>query len=188
MSLRVQHNRRSIRLEGYDYSQAGAYFVTLVTQDRELTFGAIKNDEMILNPMGELAAILWQTLPRRFPISLDECILMPNHFHGIIVIHDTRKGEAFGDQASPDILAHLPNASPLPPHGTQPGSLGAIIQNFKSVTARRINALRNTPGAPVWQRNYYEHILRDEDDLARVRRYIAENPLRWALDTENPLS
>ncbi len=184
----AQHSRHSIRLEGYDYSQAGAYFVTLVAKDRELAFGAIKDDEMLLNLIGKLVAVLWQALPRHFPVSLDECILMPNHFHGIVILSDPRRGEAFGDQAPLGRPSRLPNASPLPPRGTQPGSLGAIVQNFKSVSTRRINALRGTPGAPVWQRNYYEHILWDENDLARVRRYIADNPLRWALDRENPLA
>jgi putative transposase len=188
-----RHHRRSIRLPGYDYGSAGAYFVTICTHQRELLF-----DDPVLRRVAET---LWQRIPRHFPhVRLDEWVVMPNHLHGLVVITgDPRRGEAspaIGSHAEPvpasetgSVSQVVPrDASPLPrrPNGVSSGSLGAIIGNFKSVTARRINRLRRTPGAPVWQRNYYEHIVRDERALNAIRQYIADNPARWAWDTYNP--
>jgi REP element-mobilizing transposase RayT len=188
-----RHHRRSIRLRGYDYRQAGSYFVTICTHQRELLF-----EHPVLRRVAET---LWQRIPRHFPyVRLDEWVVMPNHIHGIVVIlEDQRRGEASpgtgshteqlpaGETGLADQVAYG-DASPLPrrPSGVPSGSLGAIIGNFKSVTARRINRLRHTPGAPVWQRNYYEHIVRDERALNAIRQYIADNPARWAWDTYNP--
>jgi putative transposase len=203
-----RHHRRSIRLPGYDYGSAGAYFVTLCTHQRDLLF-----EDPLLRRVVET---LWQRIPRHFPhVRLDEWVVMPNHIHGILVItDDPRRGEAspatdshaepahsgetlLVDQvsprdASPPLVDQVSprDASPLPqrPGGLSSGSLGALIGNFKSVTARRINRLRRTPGAPVWQRNYYEHIVRDEHALNAIRQYIADNPARWAWDTYNPVA
>lgn len=181
-----RHHRRSIRLKGYDYTQAGAYFVTLITHQRECILGEIVAEEMRASPLGEIAAACWDDLPHHFTnAALDAWVVMPNHLHGIVVI-TTEKSEASAQTVSrpPDSLAA--DASPLQPIGTQSGSWGAIIQNFKSVAARKINQRRSTPGAPVWQRNYYERIIRNERELDATRRYIAQNPLRWALDKDNP--
>ena len=116
-------------------------------------------------------------------MQLDAWVVMPNLVHGIIVItSDECRGEALPAEGS-----SAANASPLQrPAGVAPGSLGAIIGNFKSVAARRINGLRGTPGAPVWQRNYYEHVARDERELNAIRQYIVDNPARWDYDTYNP--
>jgi putative transposase len=187
------HHRRSIRLPAYDYGSAGAYFVTLCTHERELIF----EDPVVRR----VAETLWQHIPGHFPhVRLDEWVVMPNHLHGILVItDDPRRGEAslaIDSGAEPVPAGGIGfvgqgaagDASPLParPCCAAAGSLGAIIGNFKSVTARRINRLRHTPGAPVWQRNYYEHIVRDERTLNAIRQYIADNPARWAWDTYNP--
>ena len=196
----LKHHRRSIRLKGYDYARAGAYFVTLVTHGRECILGEIVDGEMRVNLLGEIAAYYWQELPRHFArVTLDAFVVMPNHTHGIILIGMNdgdvrgagrggipRKDEASAVQVAGMSRRSSADASPLPPRGTQTGSVGAIVQNFKSVTTRKINQRRGAPGAPVWQRNYYEHIIRDEASLNRIRRYIAENPLRWALDDNNP--
>lgn len=183
----LKHHRRSIRLKGYDYAHAGAYFVTLVTRGRECIFGEIVDGEMRANPLGEIAAYYWQELPRHFAlVTMDAFVVMPNHAHGIIMIAADSTGEASAAQVSDTSRRSSADASPLRPIGTQSGSLGAVVQNFKSVTTRKINQRRATPGAPVWQRNYYERIIRDEAELNRIRRYIVENPLRWALDAENP--
>jgi putative transposase len=188
-----RHHRRSIRLSGYDYRQAGAYFVTICTYQRELVF-----DDPVLRRVAET---LWQRIPRHFPhVELDAWVVMPNHLHGIIVITgDVCRGEASQEilsttEPTTDVVTDSSgrrvagDASPLPqrPVGPPPGSLGAIVGNFKSVTARRINRLRRAPGMPVWQRNYYEQIVRDERALNAARRYIMENPVRWAWDTYNP--
>ena len=181
-----KHHRRSIRLKGYDYTQPGAYFVTLVAHQRDCLFGEIVDDKMRLNAVGELAQGIWLSLPRHFPaLTLDEWVIMPNHLHGVLVIGgageaDHRKGEASAVRLSGIAEPLAADASPL--HGTQSASVGAIVQNYKSVTARKINAHRRTPGALVWQRNYYEHIVRNDADLHRIRQYIVNNPLKWTLD------
>ena len=158
------HHRRSIRLKGYDYSQVGAYYVTIVAAHRECLFGEIENGEMCLNDLGNIVREEWlQTAQVRPNVELDEFVVMPNHFHGILAIA--------GDDRAP-----------------HPGSLGAIMSQFKSIVTKRVNEMRDTPGAPVWQRNYYEHIMRDDGDLNRIREYIINNPANWDADDENPKS
>jgi len=179
------HHRRSIRLPGYDYAQAGAYFVTICTHQRECLLGQVHGGAVRLSDYGELVEECWRGLPLHFGhIEVDVHVIMPNHIHGIILI----LGEAPDGGSAGRYRPALPpsGASPLQPaNGTRPGSLSAIVQNLKSVSARRINQLRGTPGAAVWQRNYYEHIIRNERRLAEVRRYILENPARWDLDHYN---
>jgi REP element-mobilizing transposase RayT len=202
-----KHHRRSIRLQGHDYTQAGAYFVTIVTHNREPLFGDVVDGEMALNAYGRVAATIWQRVPRHFPhVQLDEWTVMPNHVHGIIVITDTthRRGDAFLVRHSDDFgTAHgelsiapqvpdgecvAPTAERAIPTGPPSGSLGAIVGNFKSVTSRRINRMRKTPGVPIWQRNYYERIIRNERELNAIRQYIYDNPAHWLNDAENPVA
>jgi len=173
--------RRSIRLKGFDYTRPGAYFVTLCTHNRQCLFGdfVIVDGEVQLNERGGIVTACWNNIPHHFSnITIDAFIVMPNHVHGIIIINDAAVGAKHSLNSA--------NASPLPPTGTQPGSLAAIVQNYKSVSTRKINAVRSAPGHPVWQRNYYEHIIRTDSDLARIRRYIANNPLQWTQDRLNP--
>jgi len=177
-----KHHRRSIRLKDYDYTRPGAYFVTLVTWQRQHRFGEIIDGEKHLNTPGDILKSCWLRLPDHFPVRLDAWVIMPNHFHAILLLQDSRKGEA---SAHVDLIhpsAHQADASPRQPIGTQPGSLGAILQNFKSVTTRKINQIHNSPGVPVWQRNYYEHILRSEAEWQRIYSYIVANPHRWIED------
>lgn len=179
------HHRRSIRLKGYDYSQTGAYFVTLVSCRRVSLFGNMQGDKIVLSEMGKMVKRCWLNLPEIFNIQLDEWVIMPNHLHGIIWILDSRTGEATA-QTNYDLSISLRAvASPQQrPIGTQPGSLGAIIQNFKSVSTRKINHMRSTLGVRIWQRNYYERIIRDEEEWGRIRLYIQENPAQWKEDIE----
>ncbi len=173
-----RHHRRSIRLRGYDYRQEGAYFVTIVTQDRACPFGQVVNRDMGLNEHGEIAMECWQNIPAHFPnVELDEFIIMPNHVHGILVITNNDATDVGATHASP-----LPKS----PHGPQSASVGAVVGSYKSAVTKRFNARRHTPGAAVWQRNYYEHIIRDDESLGRIRQYILDNPARWATDRENP--
>jgi REP element-mobilizing transposase RayT len=170
-----KHHRRSIRLKGYDYTQAGAYFVTIVTQDRECLFGEVVEGEMRVNPFGEIVAWAWNDLPNHNPhVELDAFVVMPNHVHGIVLIVDDLVGA--GSEPAPTMAMVTTRRHGLP----------EIVRQFKTFSARRINALRGTPGATVWQRNYYEHIIRNEASLNRIREYILTNPLRWHLDVENP--
>lgn len=177
-SNRNRHHRLSIRLIGYDYTQPGAYFVTVCTKDRECLFGKVVDEEMQLNVLGHIARQCWLAIPDHFPQTvLDEFIVMPNHMHGIIWI--TKKPD--------DGNAGATHASPLPPpRGPKRRSIGAIVGLFKSAVTKRINEMCGTPSASMWPRNYYEHNTRDESSLNRIRQYILENPIRWHLDRENP--
>jgi putative transposase len=173
----LRSRKNSLRLKNFDYSLAGGYFVTLTTWQRIPLFGNITDNKVQLNLAGQCAAVLLQNLPRHFSICLDTWVIMPDHLHAILIL-ESRTGEASGRQSGLSKINITPDASARP-QGTLPGSLGAVIQNYKSLTTRRINALRNTPDQPVWQRNYYEHIIRDDNDLDRIRVYIRDNPAKW---------
>ena len=187
-----RHRRRSIRLRGYDYTQPGAYFVTVCTHHREPLFGQVTNGEMILNEWGRIVWEEWfRSAEIRAEIELfpDEFVVMPNHIHGIVWIVETRDSAKY-ENARPTVGAHgnAPGAhrrAPLHLH-RPPRSLGSFIAGFKSIVTKRINARRGTPGARIWQRNYWEHIIRDERALDAIRRYIEANPQRWHLDRYNP--
>jgi len=186
----LKHHRRSIRLKGYDYSAPGAYFITVCVHNRECALGEIVDGEMRLNEAGEIVVACWQAIPAHFVhVGLDLFVVMPNHLHGIIVLEAYAmggKGEASAVEQAGISGVLAADASPLRMDGTPPGSIPAIVQNFKSVSSRRLNALRATPGAHFWQRNYYEHIVRNEAGLARIRTYIQNNPARWARDQLHP--
>lgn len=167
--------RRSIRLPGYDYTQAGAYFVTVCTHRRACLFGDVDGENARLSSVGRIVASSWEWLAERYPyVETDLYVVMPNHLHGILwlVADPDRRG---GSRAAP---------TPTPEGRRKP--LGQLIGAFKTVSTKRINNIRETPGTPIWQRNYYEHVIRNEDDLLEVRRYIRDNPARWHDDEENP--
>ena len=169
-----KHCRRSIRLQGYDYSRPGAYFVTVCTRNRKCLFGEIIEGRMVLNDYGKVVAMAWDAIPRHFPdVEIDMFQIMPNHVHGIVVISAGR-----GTACRAPTMERFGKAVY--------GSLATIIRSFKSAVTKYINELRNTPGAKLWQRNYYDHIIRNEDELDRIRRYISDNPAKWKLDRENP--
>ncbi|MCI0527389.1 MAG: hypothetical protein L0Y56_08085 [Nitrospira sp.] len=176
------HHRRSIRLKGYDYAQAGAYFLTICAQNRECLFGDVVDGMMQLSQFGRVVEGEWlRTVTVRPNIKLDVFVIMPNHFHGIIVLTDIiqavhREGVGATRRVAP--TKH--------PTGPISGSVGAIVGQFKSITSKRTNEMRNTPGIPVWQRNYYEHIIRNEQDLSQIREYILNNPVKWELDELYP--
>jgi putative transposase len=171
-------HRHSIRLRDYDYSQEGAYFVTICTHNKESIFGDVVNGKMQLNEYGHLVEAEWlKTANIRDNIELDAFVIMPNHFHGILAIVDNcsrgtaRCAPTFANRQFGKIMS---------------ASLPAIVRSFKSAVTRRINELRSASNMPVWQRNYYEHVIRNEDDLAEIREYITNNPQKWDLDSENP--
>lgn len=180
-----KHNRRSIRLKGYDYSTAGAYFITLCTQNREHLFGYISKGRMYLNPAGEMVVKYWHKLPEKFAyVTLDTFILMPNHCHFIIVLEDHPASLTSPYLPNPDWYRHQQYRieTPVP--------LGRTIQWFKTMTTNAyIQGVNEKGWEPfykrVWQRNYYEHIVRSNESLARIRYYIQNNPLNWGDDREN---
>jgi putative transposase len=175
-------HRRSIRLAGYDYAHPGAYFVTVCTQDRACLFGHVVNGEMHLNEAGKIAREEWfNTAAIRPYVQLNEieCVVMPNHIHAIVWIVDNGVG------ATGRSPLRLPSPASSP-NGPKHASVGAIMAGFKSVTAKRINLLRGTPRSPVWQRNYFEHVVRYEVELNAIREYVIANPSRWDDDDNNP--
>ncbi|MBD2201969.1 transposase [Calothrix sp. FACHB-1219] len=166
-----KHHRRSIRLPKYDYTQIGAYFTTICTYKKQCWFGDVMNGEMQHNQLGIIVYTFWQALPRRFShIELDAFVVMPNHVHGILIITDAGARQPTAEQFGKPV----------------PGSIPTIIRAFKSAVTKRINLMRKTPYPPIWQRNYYESIIR-QDGLDNVRQYILNNPFAWAEDEENPL-
>ena len=156
-------HRRSIRLPGYDYASNNAYFVTMVVKNRECLFEDERYSSIVDWAWRQLAVL-------NDHVVLDEYVIMPNHFHGILIT-DARRG---GSRTAPT------NA----PTARKP--LGRLIGSFKTMSTKGINLLREAPGLQVWQRNYYEHIVRDDTELARIRQYILDNPGNWETDPENP--
>ena len=163
-----KHHRRSIRLKGYDYAQQGAYFVTMVCERRIHLFGRVVDGEMHLNDFGRIVAEEWErTAELRPNILCGPSAVMPDHFHAIVVIAE----RATSDDQPPAIEQF---SKPIA------GSLATVVRSFKAAVTKRINDTRQTPGAPVWQRNYYERIIRSEAAYNRVADYIAMNPRRWS--------
>lgn len=172
-----RHHRRSIRLKGYDYTLAGAYFVTICIYHWDCLLGDVRDGEMVLSEYGRIVQHTWDDLPNHYPhVELDAWIIMPNHVHGIIVLTDVGAGHVGAGLRPAPTTGKSPRRHDLP----------EIVRAFKSFSAYRINRLRNSPGIPVWQRNYYEHIIRTERVLQAIRQYISDNPIRWHLDRYNP--
>ena len=175
----TRHHRRSIRLQGYDYRQAGAYFVTACTQNRTPLFGEIVDGEMRLNELGQIIADSWNWLSDQYPyVSLDAWIIMPNHLHGIIVITDEDNDASTNDGG---LGSRTAPTTPI----TKRKPLGRLIGAFKTVSTKSINVLRCTHTAVVWQRNFYEHIIRNRRALDAIRHYIENNPQMWPYDIDN---
>jgi REP element-mobilizing transposase RayT len=173
-AIQHQRNRHSVRLPGYDYSKPGAYFVTLVTYQRERLFGDIVQGEVRLSDIGQIVVEEWlRSAQFRGEIELDMYVVMPNHLHGLVIITRDVVG-AHGRAPLRAGIAYRPSRS-----------LGSMIAGFKSAATKRINEMRATPGLPVWQRNYHERVIRNEAELNSVRQYILDNPQNWSQDAEN---
>ncbi|WP_099092378.1 transposase [Dehalogenimonas formicexedens] len=156
------HHRRSIRLEGYDYYQPGAYFVTFCTNNRTSLFGDVVAGKMYLNELGSIVRDVIDALPSHYPsVEIGSCVVMPNHVHAIVIINQTAD-----------------NRNTI--------QLSEVVRFAKSFSANRCNKKLGNRGTPVWQRNYFEHIIRDEQDLNTIYDYIETNPVGWADDEENP--
>ena len=231
-----RRQRRSIRLPGYDYASPGAYFVTICVRQGECLLGDVVNAEMQWNEFGRLAHDFWARVPVHFPnVSIDSFVIMPNHLHAIIIIHekgegtsplqDTQdvdgdrggavaapgsavvlmvmgeKGEGTSPLQGPQdddgdrrgaVAAPIGVVAPAAVTSTPPQSriekptLGQIIAYYKHQTTKQINQARDSTGLPFWQRNYWEHIIRNEGSLNRIREYIDTNPARWAEDQLHP--
>jgi putative transposase len=199
-----RRHRQSLRLAGYDYAQAGAYFITVCAVDRACLFGDISAGALRASDAGLMVARWWNALPSRFPsVEIDQSVLMPNHWHGILVLGagDGALGGGLGAKAATlggpcqagrgDTTAGAEGAGAVTLGGPYPPRLADVVRWFKTMSTneyfRGVKTL-GWPAAPgrLWQRNYYEHIIRSEASLARIREYIATNPARWAEDQENP--
>ena len=199
-----KHNRRSIRLPLYNYSKPGFYFITLCTWKKECLFGTVHNNNMSLNVYGEAAPDLWSSLPNRFEhVVLDEYVVMPNHIHGILEIrNDSSDQKIHMGESSVGAIHELPLTSRTVLHGDRairelPLQNQKIVPDhlkrrrmivpkvagyFKMNAAREINRIRNVQGIPVWQRSYYDHIIRNEEERNSIREYIRNNPVSWDKD------
>jgi len=184
------HHRHSIRLREYDYSNAGAYFVTVCTQNRECLFGKIVDGKVILNDAGRMVESIWNELDQHYKgIETDESVVMPNHFHGIIVLENyeivNNVGARFIAPKTRSIIDPDINIAEHPQKGVinYAPTLGQIIRYFKGKAS--FVGRKELPHFQ-WQRNYYEHIIRTEDELNRLREYIVNNPEQWLFDNENP--
>ncbi len=221
------HHRRSIRLSGYDYSQEGAYFITICCQDKVCRFGVIENDKMMLNECGLIAASEWIALPNRFVnIEVDVFQIMPNHIHGIIIVKDvgatlavaqdgmgetadTGQPQGIAPTIAQDVMGETADAGQPQgiaptiaqdgmgetadtgqPQGIAPtqvvhGTIPAIIGAYKSLVSNgclKIYKSKNKPMGKLWQRNYYEHIIRNEQSYRTISQYVTDNPAKWAFD------
>jgi putative transposase len=157
----VLPHRKQLRLRGHDYAFPGAYFVTICSAGKRPVFGSISGESIVLSPAGEIVRSEWIALTERFArLVLDEFVIMPNHLHGVLAF--------VGEGLAP------------------PVSLFDVIGAFKSISTIKVNKLLGRRGVPLWQRSYYEHIVRTGEDLRKIQRYILENPLMWSLDPENP--
>ncbi|OAV75641.1 Transposase [Bacteroidales bacterium Barb7] len=190
------HHRRSIRLKGYDYSQAGLYFVTICVENRECLLGEILDDEMILNDAGKMVETEWLNLRNRYPnVELHEFITMPNHFHGILEITAT-VGASLVDapnnrekRATTRVAPTVPTTPTTITTGTtiHDKTIGDMMDAFKSITTvKYIHGVKNMRWQPfngkIWQRNYYEHIIRNEQSYMNISDYIINHPAKWQDD------
>lgn len=171
VSVNPRYRRHSLRLPWWDYSEAGWYFITICTKDRQCTLGEVVEGSMVLTPAGQIVEEEWQrTSAVRHHVNLDEFVIMPNHLHGILVFTgDPGKTSQRDVSTKSRLIAH---------------SLGAIIGQFKSICTKRIR--KSGYSQFSWQSNFYEHIIRDEASLEKIRQYIVDNPAKWDEDENNP--
>jgi putative transposase len=211
-------NRKSIRIKGYDYSQNGAYFVTICTHNKQCLFGQVESGKMVLNKLGLLVEGVWRDISKHYEsVLIDEFVVMPNHVHGVIclqdgwaqlgvinhaptqVAHDANVGARLGvinhapTQNDANVGAQFiaPEINPAaqfiaPTTNLTSPTLGEVVRAFKARASQASKTIRAVDSKILWQRNYYEHIVRGEPDLHAIREYINNNPKQWHLDRENP--
>ncbi len=177
----LKYKRHSLRMKGYDYSLEGAYFVTIATYQHACLFAKVDNGKIVLNINGNIAFDQWIRLQQRFlPANSPKFVIMPNHIHGII--HIVRgAGEEFGH-----VTFGIPPQRPYDYSHVTSNSLGVIVRAYKASVTYRINAMRGYTTPPIWQRNYHDHIIRNEHDYQNIWNYIDTNPETWMDDQLHP--
>jgi putative transposase len=166
----------STRLKGWDYSSVGFYYVTICTKDKHPNFGIIVDGVVQLSDIGEIAFNCWMEIPAHFPnVGIDEFVVMPNHLHGIVVI----RSNDVSSVETPHV-ASLPEAGRSQFGPLKPGSLSKIIQGYKAAVTRQVRLMGEHDFA--WQSRFYDHIIRNDEDLGRIRKYIQDNQIKWELD------
>jgi putative transposase len=174
--LKTMRQRKSPRLQGYDYTETGAYFITICTHNREMLFGEVVDGGMRLNPIGKITDECWAQIPTHFPnIKIDCYVVMPNHVHGIVII----------ETQEPVGTTHVSStmSDSMRPNGPKAGSLGAIIGSYKGAVSRQINQVLNLETSRIWQERFHDHIIRNSDALHQIQTYVQTNPARWKDDT-----
>ncbi len=191
MSYQNRYQTQSIRLPYQDYRENGGYFVTICTQNRLCFFGDIKNDQVQLSSIGKIAHQRWAEIPQHFNhVSLDAFIIMPNHVHGIIIINQPPQNIAIDDYG--DIRCHVSTndvdnfSQTMSQLSPKAGSLSVMIRSYKAAVTRWCK--QNSEQNFSWQPRFYEHIIRNQNSLDRIREYIINNPLRWHEDKNNPVN
>jgi len=190
-----KHYRRSIRLKGYDYSTPGAYFITICAYDKKSLFGEVtdaggnKPAGMRLNDAGMIVYEEWMNTEKiRNEVQIDEFVIMPNHIHGIVWISERMSARRMSEKGQGQ-KRRMPFArtggSGFPGLGSPSGTIGAMVRGFKSAGTRRLRDISGNPEMKVWHRNYWDHVIRDDADMARIREYVHNNPARWELDSLN---
>ena len=170
-----QYRRKSIRLKEYDYSRLGEYFVTICTHNHKCIFGEINKEEMKLSPEGMIAQLCWVEIQKHFSNArLNDYSIMPNHIHGIIILTESMVGSRHA------VSLREQYAKPVR------GSVPTIARSFKSAATKRINEMRHTQSFPVWQKRFYDRIIRSDNELNNIRDYIANNVLQWAIKRDDP--
>ena len=188
-----KYHRRTIRLNNYDYASKGAYFITICTCQKENIFGDVVGGKIVLNDIGMIVDRYWNKIQNYFlNVETDEYIIMPNHVHGIIFILNELKNTTRAQQPLPTRGCHAPTDDARNgTHGRkfgdmEPGSISSIICTLKSLTTRTVNKQMRIKGGTIWQRNYFERIIRNKNELNKIRLYIVNNPVNWEMDKENP--
>ncbi|GAB6099399.1 transposase [Halanaerocella petrolearia] len=191
--MKQKYNGKSMRLKNYDYSKSGHYFVTICSSNRNCIFGKINDNKIKLNKYGQIADDYWSEIPQHFDnVKLDQHIIMPNHIHGIIIIKNNNCRNIKNNDCR-DMACHVPTTTTKTTKtrkfgNRKSGTLSTIIGSYKSAVTKKTNQIRNTPGNSIWQRNYYDRIIRSEDELNRIGTYIRQNPLKWELDNNSPVN
>jgi len=189
-SILIRPQRKRLRWRSHDYAADATYFVTICTLDRQCVFGDVTDGVVRRTAVGDVVDACWRAIPDHFPeVTLDAWVTMPNHLHAIIAIGEVLSFTVGAGHGRPERGHGRPQDGDGGPdrETARNRPLGTIIRLFKSAAMKRINEIRMTPGASLWQRGYHDRVMRDAADLARYRKYITDNPAQWSTDEENPV-